>query len=1389
MTARKQRPESLRSRRARPLDTIGRGGVPRRYALQMSDHFSSGPRLVEPSGDPKRQAVDSLRGYAYQLYVSALAWLRLQADERLYLEVAEDFAVAGRDAIEGVQVKDTSGSGRLTINSEDVRQALASFVDLVARNPRSRVSLRFLSTSEIGVERSVEDRVAGQSVLDYWRKAASNADVAPLREAILRAEISCEVRAFILARDDECLRRELLQRVFWDCGFATLDIVKQDINDALVVYGNDRLRLSPRDVEGLPAVVVGEVLDASLKREASARWLDAAALLRVCEERTRTSVPKSMVEDLVRHLLPSSGTGSIPVASRKLLESVSAVPMPTDVLPRQQVLQDVLQALSRFPLAFLTAGTGMGKSVVTRLVARSRPGEWMVLDLRDLSDDECEIRLRAAVGESASMPLTGVIVEDINYLDSSRRVSSAFGRFVDALRRRDAVCLATCYRPVAVGVLDSMGCGEASCYAVPALNEAEVARLVQTYGGEPGAWTRVVFIRGGQGHPQLVRAALAGLRRRGWPSSELSDFSSVGSFVDDIESERMSVRRRLVEALEEAPRNLLYRTSLLLGRFQRQLAITIGGITPEIRSSGEALDVLVGPWIDIAGRDLLRVSPLAANSGLNVLGREEQLAVHRAAAVHLFSDGSLHVKVGNELFIHAVSGEVDEILLPLALAVVTESDEKHGPLALWLPSLRLASTDEPISTGRFEVARALRLAQFLLVVALSDARAPNVWASLSREIAARSDGAQTRRFETIALSKALLASKLPSALPEWFELLRRLKVLFEEDAELREIAAQAEESAPLLEGSRPTPIGLLFLFNAANVQRVSQQLTLFEALDSLSPDERVEYLAFTLSTRSGLSSVVNGPWLAEVRCGTINGHQAADEYMRMSALSNGWGEQSLAIALRVASSVMLDEYANDSERALATLRAAEGEFGPHFDLSRARARIHFRQSRHTDMLAIVHDLSTQLESFDPLERVFLFRETGIGVAESGDWSGAAGWFERAYNDAKTLPGQRSRCISIGLCADMALALYKGGEQRRGIEAYVGVLEALPSIDGDDALESVYLSRVVRHGVLWLFLQATDENVASLVGRDFTTLVPGMCSNLNPPEQIREKELASLDATWYLFAAVECQTMPPSLALARMRSRLGGRQIPSLELLVIERLLEVAIRSQAVDEFATLFKSWLDCLAYRQSHPDAMAHERLEQPAYALVPAAQTSQLASKFILESTQQAVLSFGLVAACSGQIERVAELRERLSASPSFRESERLVDVMLGILTVDGATELPEFAAEQVSKVTSGSALTPEQLFDATLRFSQVALRSRFKRPVGEAVEQWARQRWAVQTQSRFAFGTPNLAIPAIQRALEQPGLPGISAALIAAEPFLRRRLSPELRTYLARAAAPAP
>jgi hypothetical protein len=45
-----------------------------------------------PSGDVERQAVASLRGYAYQVAAAALAWLDLDGTGKIFLEVPETSA-------------------------------------------------------------------------------------------------------------------------------------------------------------------------------------------------------------------------------------------------------------------------------------------------------------------------------------------------------------------------------------------------------------------------------------------------------------------------------------------------------------------------------------------------------------------------------------------------------------------------------------------------------------------------------------------------------------------------------------------------------------------------------------------------------------------------------------------------------------------------------------------------------------------------------------------------------------------------------------------------------------------------------------------------------------------------------------------------------------------------------------------------------------------------------------------------------------------------------------------------------------------------------------------------------------------------------------------------
>src|SRR5215469_6979390 len=120
--------------------------------MVSSEDFSPGARLSDtPEGDVGRQAVAALRGYAFQLYGSVLAWLELREGEDLFLEVAEDYAVVAQGALKAVQAKETRASGAVTLNTAGVKEAINSFVDLSHRNPARTVSLRYFTTSPVGM--------------------------------------------------------------------------------------------------------------------------------------------------------------------------------------------------------------------------------------------------------------------------------------------------------------------------------------------------------------------------------------------------------------------------------------------------------------------------------------------------------------------------------------------------------------------------------------------------------------------------------------------------------------------------------------------------------------------------------------------------------------------------------------------------------------------------------------------------------------------------------------------------------------------------------------------------------------------------------------------------------------------------------------------------------------------------------------------------------------------------------------------------------------------------------------------------------------------------------------------------------------------------------------
>ena len=123
--------------------------------------FRPGPTPDDPpTGDIEREAVASLRGYAYQVVVRPWHGWDLDDHGRLYLEVAEDYAMVA-EAI--AQRGSSQRYGRIRHHHPEYASSEGcdySFIELVKNNKGRNVHLRYFTTSPIGAELKVSDRPA-----------------------------------------------------------------------------------------------------------------------------------------------------------------------------------------------------------------------------------------------------------------------------------------------------------------------------------------------------------------------------------------------------------------------------------------------------------------------------------------------------------------------------------------------------------------------------------------------------------------------------------------------------------------------------------------------------------------------------------------------------------------------------------------------------------------------------------------------------------------------------------------------------------------------------------------------------------------------------------------------------------------------------------------------------------------------------------------------------------------------------------------------------------------------------------------------------------------------------------------------------------------------------
>lgn len=1095
----------------------------------------------ELNHDKKREATSAMRGYVYQAYQSVLAWMRLNEDEHLFLESAEDFDVHEEEVVTCTPVKDTSGSGSVTLRSGDVIAAINNYWRHKNLNADRTIRLRFLTTAQIGREKGkpFDDKKG----LEYWSAAARDEKhaVTLLKNFLLTLPLDKPLQEFLQTANDVVIRNILIKPISWDTGSKPKDALVADIKNKLITHGVKK---------GVDSYQSEKTLDTLLSRVADLlcskgeRRLSYADFCRVFDEATMEMMPRGEAAALRSVISQTSAlsqfmkTGylSTLIGSPQILGE--PLPLVRGASQRMQLVENMTTILQYQGAILLRGSTGLGKTSLARLISDKIGGQWLWAGFRGLEPVQVADHLRRAAYEiSIRNEPINLVLDDLD-LGAVARFEKEFLSLAFSFINSNRYVIVTGPLPCASDLLDKLWLNPQCQREIPYLDEKEIAEIILNHGLEDGQraaqWSRAIWLTT-SGHPQLVHARIRNLQSKNWPALEGLGWLQ----PKDLEIERALARRRLVEDIpSEASRSLAYRLSLLAGYFSRQRAIDISQLPPPAIRPGEAFDALIGPWIEMIRENVYRISPLLQGEGNNVLSPTEIKAVHEGIALNILNQEQVSPGDIGSALMHAFLAKSDSALLSLAKGIILSEHEAWraiGDSIFWFLEVSL-KPGERLYKNNSIVEVALRLAQFRVAAACQ--KGEQALAIMDRTLELLE---QSLPKELIISNKTMAYSIFLNTFEISMPPRRSIFML----SELMELTKSSPQFADILNkfpssisATAPlaglSPFQMLFTFEAARISGLNSLGELLSALSDIGSENRshlLDALDCENQDSSTVDQLIGGAWLRDVKSNQLDVSKALVILRRTVDLSLKWQKKVLTRSAYVAMAVILDEYGKDANAALSILDEADrivGADNPR--LINERAKVLYGRNKLKDaQIMLERALSTQ--NLPRVERMFSCRLAGMAASKLKDWSSA----ERLYlmgasEDNQTLELHR---MAVGLRADAAYARWMQGRIADALSLYAEVLIALEDIPIDENLKNRHLHAMVRHCIVWL------DNSERRVGNSaLTEPPPAACSNQEPHESLKDLQIISMSGAWGLLANIDtrCATNLGLAELARQRTK-------------------------------------------------------------------------------------------------------------------------------------------------------------------------------------------------------------------------------------------------------------
>jgi len=1008
--------------------------------------------LIDPTplaNDPAREAVDPMRGYSYQILRSVEAWLGLGDGEILVLEGAEDLDRIGLDHAVTEQVKDSTGTGSVTLRSANALSAIGNFWSHKLRNPSVTLQFRYLTTSAVGQERGSELALSLPGI-DAW-EAIRRAPTAPTsRDYAGRIQsylTTCEVlpqtlREYLAAVSVEGFINELVSPFEWITGQPNIGELQRRIEVRLVELG-DKRNIGAADAAGALAHLYQAAWSNATQRERPP--LRRGDLLGIFDEVGTTNVPNDVLLGLIKQATGRS-TGQVSVTHGDAV--VTRPPRaPKRRFRRPELEAKVANAVER-GVAHIYGSTGTGKTILAAAAVTASSSGW--LDLRDLPPSAAIARLGAAVAhvDSHKAKMT-IVIDDFDPGDDPRRYLPILQQLSAALAAYGGGLLVTSAHRLPPRLASALGLEEEAAFAAPFFNDTEIAGYFIAGGcsnGDAENWSKIVHAST-SGHPQLVDARLSALQQQDWPAPAITEWIAPTAEIVDVRAEA----RRMVAALPQDQREMLYRASLVMGRVSRKRLIAVGQIRPEIAEPGNAIDRLTGPWLEVTDTSDLRASPLLGGIGVATLGHPWSEDMHAAIAWAWLADPALS------------SGDVATMLMHAALS------KQMGPLVQLLPGLLNAGPDiwqeigdtagifamlgvddgfeTPFSTA-IDLA-VFRILQLRIAVAGRASEVPGIIRRALQEADGRADGDVAVHFFDFQFLWQLMQLRVVSD---------DIRAAVDIGLRLRRAAERVKVGIALL-GANPVIPDIFSELAPVFAMTLLPSLTgradfrsLLDIAEELDPDERRFVLGGSNGAHDAAAMILDTVWVGEERRPDRDWNELAAEFER--ALELAFRSDLPVFADSAAARLVrtFDQDLKDPAAALLAADAALGKVGRQPRLLAAKAKVLGRRGEMAPALEIYGEI-LPASAVSASYRAEILRDGAAAAAQNKDWPLAAARFAEAF---ALLDDEDPVSRRVGYRTDQGLALYLAGKTSEALTAFTDAT-ALVMKDGRDVVTEPFRS--------------------------------------------------------------------------------------------------------------------------------------------------------------------------------------------------------------------------------------------------------------------------------------------------------------------------------------------